>query len=389
MSRLLSIISPRLIKPLACTAIVGFTLIPALGHITRDIFAPSKTSPASQIASTENRYLAPFPREAQNFTDFTAKVDSYLNDHFALRSVAIKSHQKLQRNLGASKLPVYAGRDGWFFLGEDAVWNSHQGRGKFSSQTVQEFDAMVRAIKSRSDQTGAAFAATISPNKASIYTQYTPLRFGQKSNRNFHDTVMSTLDTEALNLINLKPILLAEKDKQQLYYKTDTHWTHDGAFLGYRALMQHLKKTRPEIKIIKRKQLKKTTKTDFKGDLLKIGDIKNTHETAQRLKLKKVRKFSSQKVENPDYIKSWRTTVHSLKTQQDKASLKIVIIGDSFSNQYLNLLKGSFDEVIIVHHKLGAFDLDEVFAHEPDVVILNVVERFADITAEGFNRPEK
>lgn len=394
MSRLLGIASPRLIKTLACTAIVGLTLAPAFGHMTRDGLAPNNASSDPQIATTENRYLTPFPTNADSFTDFTAKVDSHLNDHFALRSVAIKAHQKLQRSLGGAKLPVYAGRDGWVFLGEDLVWASHQGRVGYTHQTVQAFDAMVRAIQTRCNDTGAAFVATISPNKASIYTEHTPHRFGQKSDRNFHDTVMSTLDVEALNLVNLKPILLAEKDKQQLYYKTDTHWTDYGAFLGYRALMQRLIKTRPEIKIIKEKHLKKTVKTDYKGDLTKIGDLKNTQEAIQLLKPKITRKFTVKHIENSDHTKDWRTAIHTVKGkplnhQTADTPLKLVIIGDSFSNRQIKILRSSFDEIINIHHKLGGFEIEDIFAHDPDAVIFSVAERFADVTAEGFTQPEK
>ena len=384
MRRLVSLSAPKLITLIACTLIVIFTLIPSLGHLIKLAVTTSGAKSTPQIAKSENRYLNTFPTDAKNFTAFTTGLDNYINDHFALRAFAIKSHNKLQRALGATQLAVYAGRDGWFFLGNNAVWSSHQGRGDFSQQTILAFEKMVQHIQTKCEENGIAFVATIPPNKSSIYTEHTPLRFGQKSKRNFHDAVMNKNDHTAINLINIKPILLAQKHNHQLYYKTDTHWTPHGAFLAYQALMSSLRQSLPRLKILKRKQLRETIRRDYKGDLTVIGDIKNVSENVQLLRSGSRRRFSVNHVKYADHPKTWKTSIYTLKGARRQRSHKLVIIGDSFSDYYINFLKVTFDEIIIIHHKLGAFDLDEVFSHQPDAVIFNVVERFADITANNY-----
>ena len=219
-------------------------------------------------------------------------------------------------------------------------------------------------MKQRSDESGAAFVATIAPNKASIYFEDVPKQFGSPSEVNFLNLTMANPENKRMGLINIKPKLLSRKNQAKLYYKTDTHWTPKGAFITYQLLMRRLQQTRPDIEIIEPSDLKRKPIKNFKGDLLKYGSFEDVSENFDDFTI----------------LKKDRSETDASKKN---GPLKIVLIGDSYSHAYIKFLKPSFDHVIFIHHDNGAFDIDEVFSHKPDAVIFTIVERFSEKVANA------
>ena len=77
----------------------------------------------------EGRYLAPAPKAPAGGGDWLRlpkQVDAYLQDHFGLRQVLIRTHKDITRPLlGLGNDSVLVGRDGrMFYLGEELVRQS-------------------------------------------------------------------------------------------------------------------------------------------------------------------------------------------------------------------------------------------------------------------------
>lgn len=361
---------------MAVIGLIIITLAPSLIHAAK-AFKLSGNEGADNIALSENRALAGRPAAADSFTDYTRNIDNYLDDHFGLRALAIKAQRVVQRNLGGGKTPVYEGKDGWLFLGDEVVWENHQGRSRFTAQNIKGYFARLAALKQRADQDGIAFAATIAPDKASIYPEKAPPRFGKKSSRNFLESVMGQPSKDQLGLIDVRPALLAKKETVQIYYKTDTHWTGHGAYAAYRQLMQPLKRARPDIAVTLPKALRAQTVSEFSGDLTKIGGRTEMNETYKKLKVKRPRAFKKQLLERSTLNESWHSHIYVRSGPLPDKPRKIVLLGDSFSLHYIDFLKPNFDEIIFIHHKNGQFTMNEIFSHKPDAIIFTVVERFS------------
>ena len=217
------------------------TLLPALGHL----FATT-----DRISSSENRYLAGLPSDVSGVVDFTKKMDVYLNDNFGFRQEAVKFERKIKRQLGDNNDTIYAGTDNWLFWGEHLIWDSFIGHSGFSEKSLDQGVKLLKTLNSEAKKQGANFAAMIAPNKASIYPEYAPQRFGLKSSRNFYDYLMARFEIKGLNLVNVKPVLLDLKSTQQIYYKTDTHWTLRGAYEAYQLLFNSIKIQNSNIDIL-------------------------------------------------------------------------------------------------------------------------------------------
>jgi len=344
------------------------TLLPAAGHVLT-------SSPL--ISQNENRYLAAFPKHAENLRDYTAKVDRYVNDNFGFRHEAIKAERKIRRSLGDGGGSVYPGRDGWLFWSESLIWDSYLGRSNFSEHTLERLNSHLSRLNTRSAQIGAHFMATIVPNKVSIYPEYSPHRFGEKSERNFHDYFFKQDHAAGYPVVNLKPVLLNLKKTDQVYFKTDTHWTWRGAFEANAHIINRLSKTMPEITALTAEKLPENHTPEFRGDLSKFM-AQNPSEDLYDIEVPDVPGFLRDVKGDESLPAEWKTQIHQRAVENPKT---IVIIGDSFSLFYVKPLKHSFDKIVIIHHKLGDYSVDEVFSYNPDVVLFSPVERYVELVA--------
>lgn len=364
----------KLLKIMAVIVISAITLIPSLGYLAASVQAKINTSAAAK----QNRYLSPFPRDVTSFTDLTDKLEDYLGDHYALRHLAIKAERRIKSRLGDEGGKVYRGKAGWLFLGEPLVWDTYQGRSNFSAQSLNDFETLLSDLNARSAAIGAGFVAAIVPDKASIYTEYVPERFGEKSPRNFLDYVTAELDMDALNLIDLNPIFDKHKDIKQLYYKTDTHWTPYGAWLGYQAMMGHLKSSNPKLDLIELSDLVEGASSAFHGDLSRI--YAETHsgtytELSQNLWRNTRDKYEIETLDDGNGRPGLNTVIYRRIGQEADNNSTILVIGDSFGMRYVNFLKGSYDNIIMAHHKFGQFNMDAIDVYKADSVMFMSVEK--------------
>ena len=379
----MNIFSKINLKYLALIVIVILSLIPSLGHIAKNMHSKFTSQNVETITAEENRYLNNFPAYSGQFTDYTRSLDEYFNDRFAARNLAIKAERKLRGFWEDSGRSVYRGQEGWLFWSEALIWDSYQGRSNFTLQTRKGFENFIEQIKSRSLASGAGFAATIVPNKSTIYPEYAPKRFGEKSPRNFLGYVMASSDKDALHLVDIKLLLIAQKNTGKLYHKTDTHWTSQGAFIAYQALMTTLTNNGGEFERLQGNDLVSREITDFQGDLGRMIET-DIVEIDKRLSPKNLALFDVETLNEAASADIFRTTIYKRKGALKYNGRKIVIIGDSFSLRYVDFFKTNFDMIITMHHKFGDIDIDAVFNHQPDVVIVSPVERYSELIADKY-----
>ena len=96
----------------------------------------------------EGRYLAPAPKAPAVSGDWLRlpkQIDAYLQDHFGLRQVLIRTHKDITRPLlGFGNDTVLIGRDGrMFYLGEETVRQS-AGLLVRDQRVVEAADMLVR-----------------------------------------------------------------------------------------------------------------------------------------------------------------------------------------------------------------------------------------------------
>ena len=142
------------------------------------------------------------------------------------------------QGISADSQRVLVGRQGWLFdANEDHQLRDPSAVDVKSHDSPLQIKKSVRELKQRQQwmtERGIMTLLVIVPDKRSIYSEYAP-ELGHSSKQNATDTFMASARSTSLNVLDLRGQLLPKKsDSDPLYFRTDSHWNHYGAYLGYR-----------------------------------------------------------------------------------------------------------------------------------------------------------
>lgn len=208
--------------------------------------------PKVVFSEQENRYLARIPEF--HFDDlvsgkYSEDLDTYINDHFVFRNFWLKLNSFVQLAIGKTENNgVYIGKDGHLFEKFEYTEKEKENL-QIASNTINNF-----ALK-----TGLPTYFLLAPN--SIYINQ------DKLPNNVEAVDQSAIIQEAytacpnVQTINTVPMLEENKNKIQLYFKTDHHMTSEGAYLLYLAFCKTANVMPTNISEF----TKETVSTDFLG----------------------------------------------------------------------------------------------------------------------------
>lgn len=177
--------------------------------------------PKSEVSVNEKRTLARFPKFSVN-TLFNGKwengFENYISDHFVNRDffAALDSYYTLYSGRNGAK-GIYKGKDG-YLINTPVESNDEMLHGNLSA--ITEFIAKTQLKSAFIAVPTAGFELQDKlPKNHKIYYDGDILKDAESS-LHYH--------TEFIDLISE-----FSQDKDNLYYKTDHHWTTEGAYRAY------------------------------------------------------------------------------------------------------------------------------------------------------------
>lgn len=191
--------------------------------------------PDKGFSETENRYLQQRPRltlDSLVSGAFTSKYDTYLSDQFPLRDrwVELKTSADILQ-LRKDSNRVYFGKDGYlvekFDVGDidPVLLGKNQER---LIQFVEKYETLLG--------TGRVKVMLI-PSAAQILKEKLPAFAPTYDQAGIYGPLQERLGTD--RVLSLEPVFREHKE-EYIFYKTDHHWTVDGAYEGYRAWTQSM-----------------------------------------------------------------------------------------------------------------------------------------------------
>ncbi|MBQ8378875.1 MAG: hypothetical protein IJX42_07070 [Oscillospiraceae bacterium] len=188
--------------------------------------------PKSDFSEAENRYLEEFPEISaeeifNNDKDnrFMSKLDSYVSDHFAMRTSLITVKTKSDMLIG-SKMT-----NGVLLLDDRYV----EPITEFKKDTV---DKSVNAINHLAEVSGKPVFVMLVPTAAGIYSEEIPEYYENIDQKKAIDDIYYSL-SDKVTTLNIYPKLYSSRDRY-IYYKNDHHWTSYGAYLCYNAAIRKM-----------------------------------------------------------------------------------------------------------------------------------------------------
>lgn len=282
---------------------------------------------------------------------------------------------------GAVVGDIAIGDDGWLFLAEGAndfikFFTVDDAKTK---PLIDQWVDRIRDRQTRLAKSKIKYMNIFIPEKLSVYYDRLPWSLDpQKSpGRSFFRQAPESLRDINVNLFG---IFASIKNERQLYYKTDSHWNHVGAFLAYQAICHKLDiKFDPEL--LKRPSHSGEIVLDLGSKLSPPRKERATFhhfvmnaELAQDGDLVKYKKETNRLNDGGLHVGS---LVH-YKNSKARTKRRAILFGDSFSEYRDHLLTGllaeTFAEFIFVWSTSMDYALIESF--RPDVVLTAMTERF-------------
>ncbi len=198
----------------------------------------------------ENRAVRRMPRvpgSLRALKRFPKRLEDHWNDTFGFRSVLIRWHSMAKVALGLTPSPrVILGKNGWLFLAE--VVDDYRGTHPF---TGDELDQWRRELEARHDwlaTRGIRYLFVVAPEKQTIYGEFMPEALNRVRTERRLDQLRAHLELYSrVGILDVRSALVAEAQRERVYYQTDTHWNKYGSLVVVREIAARLSGTFPEL----------------------------------------------------------------------------------------------------------------------------------------------
>ncbi|MEE9425190.1 MAG: hypothetical protein V3V18_09460 [Methylococcales bacterium] len=331
----------------------------------------------------EKRNLAKyplFPESLKALSEYPEKFNTNYSDHFGFRELLTKIYFKLVYYLGIQSAidDVTFGQDDWLFLGSikkgyqkyDDPIGDVMNVDLYTQRELADFVSSIVAIKNWLGNKGIEYVYVIAPNKHTIYFENLPKYISKQNNKSSTDQVLEYLQKHTdVAVVDLRPPLFAEKIKNQVYFKYDTHWNQYGANAAQYEIMKKVKSLFPgKIAPFRLNKDQFEILTTNEGDLAGLSKTDNLTENMPQ----PIFKDGCTPVNDVPDPKFGET--HTLVCNNQR--LNTIVFMDSFFVSLKPYISRHFYRSTYIWERINEASLTKYVEQEkPDIVIDEVVER--------------
>lgn len=186
--------------------------------------------PRRSFSENEKRVLSEAPQiDAAGIADGSVfrSIESYLSDHFPGRELWVGANAYLENAEGRGATEdIVRGTDGWLFTApvsddRETLWDNMQAITTFAEK--QSVPVSMMAVPSA--------GAVVSDKLPALHMPYPDADLLEEARRIAGNT---------LHWVDLYTDFCSAEQPERLYYRTDHHWTSEGAYRAYCLLMEEL-----------------------------------------------------------------------------------------------------------------------------------------------------
>lgn len=349
------------------TSITGifFALILAAVLITNIIIKDK------DFSEEENRVLQKMPLfSLSSYIEgrFESKLDAYAADQFLMRNTFIKIKTSADTTLGKLESNgVYKCKDNYLMEDINAP----------SEKTLTATTNALRHFQRGMGETPMYFL--LAPNAANVLSDKLPTFVTTKDQNKYIDDFYAVLEEMGYHTIDVRESFNAQREDTQLYYRTDHHWTTDGAYLAYRdaAKVMKLKNNVSYKSYVVKKDFRGTlaSKSGFangKNDAIKIylpdkdDDYNNSVIYYSDTKKKTTQFYELDNLDTKDAYTVFGGSNHPLYTIKTPTTNrdKLLIVKDSYANSFIPFIAQNYREVVVVDPRYFFDNISDIIKSE-------------------------
>ena len=308
-------------------------------------------TPQKDFSENENKALQTFPApKFSNILDgsYTSRLHDYFADQVAFRTqmVEIKALFELLRSTKENNNILY-GNNGYLI----DTHNSTEQNYSYLQNNLNKIESIMSTAKER----GIEVHSYIIPRKIDVLREYLPQNFSFERSQN----IWSLVSDDHTSL--LPPLYKAEANGASTFYRTDHHWTAEGAYIAYLKLAADLGFEAYPMEYFEIQPLSSTffgtsySKSGFffsSADTIKAPSINSDTylttimDTGESFAGFYKNEYLSKKDKYSTFLGGNHAHVKITDTQDDKKP-KLIIIKDSFSHSLAPYLAVHFDLELI------------------------------------------
>ncbi len=370
--------------------IVVLTLGLGVSFLTTD-FEGGKYSEA------ENRTLAAFPdligEDAIEYTEAPSALEDWCSDNIGFKETFGKIYRRFSNDfLGIFPSDtVHSGKNDWYYIVNRNNIEIGTGDYLLSDDELTEISEYQQIISDYYNSVGKEYYLVLLPAKSSVYPEYL-------SGGNFCVTYTVVDQIEEylkqhtdVKVINVKQALVEGKASAQMYRKNDSHWTSEGAYVGYQTIIDRLLKDGVIDSTVDLNPEFIYGENPTYGDISTLageGLVEDEFVSQAFFNAKAVKDVDSPKsilIDNIlDVIEKAKTheiSRYEIRYINNKSpnSQKILIYGDSMlmeERQFTSFMAENFADVQYARVRSVSRNLDT--AVDPDIVIFEAYERLTN-----------
>ena len=312
---------------------------------------------------------------------FQKKYESYLRDQFPGRDHWVSFQTDMELFMGKNEIHnVYIGKNHYLL--------EHYTEKEFDPQQISKNLQALEKFVGKAKQNADVHVMMV-PTKSWVLREKLPAFAPHYKEQKFYDALQQKLEKEDV-LISVEPVLDAHKE-EEIYYRTDHHWTTLGAWYAYE---QYTKAVGGDLQRAQGKKKFRCISKDFyvttyaKINYARQADKIEIYEPADKLRV--VYNMGEKKTKTL-YDFSFLKTAdqYSVFTGGNQAVLEItggikngktlLLIKDSFANSILPFLAEDYEKLVVVDLRqlnVSGDRLLEMFS-PTDILILYNSAQFA------------
>ena len=335
----------------------------------------------------ENRALAPTPLlewSGQAVKEFPRRFEAWYNDRFGLRNFLVRQYHTVHFGwLGiADPEKVVKGKAGWLYLGRHALIDEARGLNPMAEDEVAAWVSRLDGIRQWQEARGGTFLTVLVPDKYRVFPEYTPDWFPASESRR-KEQLLAALTQEGVPVLDLTAALRGAKttSEQPIWLKTDTHWNGVGAYYGYLAILDVLRRDLPSLAPLSTQHVILTeTPPEIEGAWHNTGNLAAqlgvrdlVPETWLGLLPTQPRAVPA--TFPPPSRRVSGVNVPYATTIPGSRQPSAMVIGGSFRWALVPLLSEHFRRVLYTDFRYCFFDPEIAAAETPDVIIFLMTEQ--------------